>query len=189
MSTLSGSAPRGAVFLRIATDPVLALWLGFGDIDVPANSLDAGGQIYQSLGLVVGMPELEQLLNGVAQRVEFVVSGVPAAAAQIAQQEVPDVIGVAVNVGLCAMDDDWQIDGDLHWLWDGASDMLTIDIQGQADGSQSFALRLSVATANAARARAAYAHWTDAQQQKRYPGDLFLTRIPAGEKTKRWPGG
>lgn len=189
MTTISGSAPRVAVFLRVATDPVIALWLGFADIDVPINALDVAGETYQGLGALVGVPQLQQLLNGVAQRADFALSGVSAAVASMAQSEAEDVIGSTVNVGTSMMDDDWQLEGDVLWLWEGRADVLTTSMQGQSDGSQAFAIQLSVGTANAGRAHAEYATWSDAQHQRAHPGDLFFSHVPPPEKTKRWPGG
>lgn len=189
MTTVSGSAPRVGVFLRVASDPLIALWLGFADIDVPVNALDVSGETYQGLGALVGIPVLQQLLNGVAERVEFSLSGVSEAVATLAQGEATDVIGVAVNVGLATMDDDWQIDGDVLWLWDGRADVVTVSMRGQSDGSQSFTIQLSVGTANAGRAHPEFATWSDAQHQRAHPGDLFFSHVPPPEKTKRWPGG
>lgn len=187
--SLSGSGNRGAVFLRIDSDPAIALWLGFGDIAVPVNDLDLAGQTYRGLGALVGIPELEQLLNGESARADFSMSGVPAAIAALAEGQFAEIEGEAVNIGYSAMDADWQLSGALLWVWDGRVDVLNIAMQATQSGVQVYTLELSVGTANTGRSRPDYANWTDAQHQRAHPGDLFFNHVPPAEKTKRWPGG
>lgn len=189
MSTTSGTGPRAAIFLRIDSSPVVALWLGFGDIDVPINTLDVAGQTYQGLGLLVGIPELSMLLNGVAERVDFTLSGIPQAAIEASEAGAAAVRNKAVNVGVSTMDDDWQLSGDILWLWDGRADVLTASMRAESDGSQTYTIQLSVGTSNTGRARPDFATWTDAQHQRAHPGDTFFAHVPPPEKTKRWPGG
>lgn len=191
MTTLTGAAPRGAMFLRIAWPSAEAtrLWLGFGDIGVPANALDVGAETYSGMGAMVGVPQLQNLLNGVAERVGFTLSGVPAAIAELAESEADEIDGALVNVGIAQMDDDWQIDGDVLWLWTGLADVLKITLTGGDDGSQAYTLELSVGAGATGRARPDFANWSDAQHQRAHPGDLFFNHVPANEATKRWPGG
>lgn len=188
MSDPTGSAPRAAVFLRVATDPIIAVWLGFGAIAVPANALDVAGQTYGGLGQLVGVPELQKLLNGVSDRAVFTLSGVPVAMLELADSEAADIEGAAVNVGICQMDGDWQLDGPVLWLWAGRADVLITEERTDAEGNQFCAVSLSVGTGSPGRARADFATWTDAQHQAAHPGDLILNHLPPPEKTKKWPG-
>lgn len=188
---MSGSVKRRAVFLRIAmpTGDFLRLWLGFGDILAPINDLDVGAETYQGLGILVGIPALEDAINGKSSRADFSLSGLPAEIAALADADAESIQNATVNVGVCKMDDDWQLDGDVIWVWDGLADVLTIGMSTNPDGSQSYTLQLSAGTANVGRSRAEYANWTDAQHQKAHPGDLFFNNVPPPEATKRWPGG
>lgn len=189
--TTSGSAKRRGVFLRIElpSAELLLLWLGFGGIDVPANSLDVDGATYQGLGEVVGIPALEAALNGKSSRLDFTLSGVTSSIAALADSEAADIRGALVNVGACKFGEDWQIDGDVIWLYDCVADVLKTAMAAHADGGQTWVVTLSAGTANAGRSRAEYATWTDAQHQKSHPGDLFFNNVPPPEATKRWPGG
>lgn len=193
-----GSALRRGVFTRIAlpgndnsppTGEVLRVWLGFGGIDVPTTALDVGEEEYHGLGAVAGIPALENAINGKSSRAEFSLSGVSAAVANLADAEEADVRGANVNVGVCKFDEDWQIDGDLFFLWDGVADVLSTSMGPDELGNQTYAIRLSVGTAPAGRSRAENATWSDAQHQARRPGDLFFNQVPPPEATERWPGG
>jgi hypothetical protein len=187
----AGSAKRRALLLRfeMPNGDIVAIWMGFGDFPAPVNSLDADGQTYVGLGSIVALPELEIPLNGTATRAVFGVSGVSAAIAALADLEAEDIHGARVNVGVCKLDEDWQVDGDVYWSWDGVADKLSLALEAITDGGQAWKLALSCGTVNIGRRRAPYANWTDAQHQKAHPGDLFLNQVPVGEKTERWPGG
>jgi hypothetical protein len=189
------SVQRVAVFIRIECEDdeenptVIRLWIGFGDLEVPTNDLDDAGEQYSGFGAAIGMPELESLINGASARADFGLSGVTAAIADLAELEEDLVIGAAVNVGVCEMDEQWQMTDTVFWLWDGRADVLQTDLKAQSDGSQTYQVQISVATASASRSRAQFANWTDAQHQLVHPGDLFLSQMPTSETTKRWPGG
>lgn len=187
----SGSAKQRGVFIRIQLPDatILALWLGFGDIAVPINSLDIAGQTYQGLGAIVGLPALESAINGKSTRAEFTLSGVSANVAALADADADTIQGANVNVAVCKMDSDWQIDGDLFWAWDGIADVLATTMSSDQGGRVSYTIRMSVGSAPAGRSRAEYANWTDAQHQISHPGDSFFNQIPPPEATERWPGG
>lgn len=189
MSDFAGSVTRGALFMRIDCSPAIRLWVGFGEIKVPINDIDADEEIYQGLGAITGLPELQQLLNGVAGRGQFNLSGISQTIAALAGADFAAVKGKALNIGLSEMDADWQLVAPPLWLWDGTADTLDINLQGGGDGSQAYALSLGAGTATTGRSRPDYATWTDAQQQRAHPGDLFLNHTPVQEKTKVWPGG
>lgn len=187
----AGSAKRRALLVRLQlpSDEVVGIWLGFGAFDAPANSLDADGQAYVGLGALVALPELDIPINGTSSRAIFGFSGLPAQVAALADLAAADVQGSRLNVGVCKLDDDWQVDGSIYWAWDGVADKLTMSLDAVTDGGQSWSLKLSVGTANIGRRRALFFNWTDAQHQKARPGDRFLNQVPVSEKSERWPGG
>lgn len=185
--SLNSSAPKVVILLRIETAPVIRLATAFGDFPVPANALDAGAEIYAGLGAVEAIPVVQQLLNGVADRATFALSGVAAEVAALADADAPDVHGVAVNIGMVLLDADDAITGAVFWLWDGAADRLTASKTMDGQGNETHQVSLSVGTAHIARSRPEFAMWTDAQNQRRHPGDQFLSLLPTGEKMKRWP--
>jgi hypothetical protein len=187
MTSATGSAPKAVLLLRIEADPVLRLATVFGAIEIPGNALDAGAQTYRGLGaLASGIPVVQQLLNGVADRASFTLSGVPASVAALLEDEAAAVRGAPVNLGLVKLDDDWQPIGAVLWLWDGTADKISASSSMQ-EGDQVYAVTMSVGTAHATRRRPAFASWTDVQHQRAHPGDLFFNQVPAAEKQKRWP--
>lgn len=191
MSDFTGSVVRGALFFRA---PPLFLWVGFGDISVPANALDIDDQTYMGLGAITDLPSLQQLLNGAADRGEFSLSGIVAAdqapvLAAMAEADFSDLENQPLNIGLGAMDASWTLTAAPRWLWDGTIDTLSITLGAVGDGGRMFTMTLGAGTATTGRSRADYATWTDAQHQIEAPGDLILNHAPTTEKTKVWPGG
>jgi hypothetical protein len=185
--SINGSAPKVVVLMRIDTPTVIRLSTAFGDFPVPANSLDAGEETYTGLGAVEAIPVVQQLLNGVADRATFTLSGVPAQIAALADADAPNVNGVAVNLGLVKLDADEAITGAVFWLGDFTADKLTASKGMDGQGNESHQVTLSVGTAHVTRSRPEFAMWTDAQNQRRHPGDQILSLLPTGEKQKRWP--
>jgi hypothetical protein len=185
--SVTGAAPRVVALVRVETDPVVRLSTAFGEFPVPGNALDAGEEIYESLGAIEALPVLQQLLNGQADRVALNVSGVPAELAALAEADAPSVQGAAVNIGIVELDDEWAIEGGPFWFSDLTADKLTSAKAMDDAGNESHRIAVSAGTANAARSRSDFVMWTDAQHRQRHAGDAFFSLAPTGEKQKRWP--
>jgi hypothetical protein len=185
--SVNGAAPRLVALVRAETDPVVRLSTAFGEFPVPANALDAGEEVYESLGAIEALPILQQLLNGAADRVSLNVSGVPAEIAALAEADAPNIQGAAVNIGIVELDEDWVVSGGPFWFWDATADKLTAAKTMDESGNEAHRVSVSAGTANAARSRPDFEMWTDAQHRQRHPGDAFLSLAPTGEKQKRWP--
>lgn len=192
MTALNGSVARGAVLFRMeladASPPdVINLWLGIGEIEVPINDLVAEAEIYRGVGALVGIPVLEQLINGAYARAEFSMSGVDAEVAALADSEAPLIRNAPVNVGLLELDDDWQPVGEPLWCHDSVADVLRTAKGAAVNGSQTHTVNLSTATAMSGRKRPSLEFWTPAQQKRRSPTDEGLDEMPTTEKTNHWP--
>lgn len=185
--SVTGAAPRLVALVRVETDPPVRLSTAFGDFPVPANALDAGEEIYESLGAIEALPVLQQLLNGTADRVALNVSGVPAEIAALAEADAPNVFGAAVNIGIVELNDNWAIAGGPFWFCDLTADKLTVAQAMDDAGNESHRIAISAGSANAIRSRGDFEMWTHAQHQQRHPGDQFLSLAPTGEAQKRWP--
>lgn len=186
--SLAGAAPRIVALVRVETDPVVRLSTAFGDFPLPANALDAGEEVYTSLGAIEALPTLQQLINGTADRVSLSLSGVPAALAALAEADAPNVQGAAVNLGVIVLDEDWAVTGSVFWFWDAGADKLTAAKAMDEQGNEIHRITVSAGTGMAARSRPDFVMWTPIQHQRRHPGDNFLSQLPTGEKEKRWPG-
>jgi hypothetical protein len=137
------------------------------------------------------VPAFQQLVNGVAERVEFALSGVDATMAALAASEASEVKGVALLLGVGAFDTDWQMAGTPIWLKRLTVDYLSIaqdPIRGPKDETIR-AIKLSARSFLTGRRRPANSFYTDAEQQSRSAGDRFCERtgLYSAEVVKTWP--
>lgn len=191
LAVLRSRTQRLAVFFRLDTVPVVRLWLGFGDIQPGVNVFDEGGQIYRGLGELRALPAFNQLLNGVAERVEFTVSGVAGEILEIAQgADAEQIQRKRVDVGYGFMDERWALLGGVHWAARYIADILVIDQQPSGPGDPIVrTVALSCGTRFTGRRRPSYAYFSDQDQQARFPGDRFCEYTPnyAHGYSKQWP--
>lgn len=165
-----------SIVWRLACDPVARLWSGIGDIQLPANRLDARPQIYKGAGALLSVPSLKQLINGIAERVDFTVSGVTPETIRLALEDRDTIKGASLHVGYVEFDSDLQIANGPIWDWHGVADILSTDRQPAEIGGQR-TISLSVAASDTDRANPSLAWWTDADQRKRSPTDRAFDRV------------
>jgi hypothetical protein len=184
-------AKRVGVLLRVATSPVIRLWSGqVRDLSIPAGGAEPDdGAIYQSMGLLTGLPALGAALNGDAERLEFTVSGaaVTGEVAALAGDGASDVRGRAVDVGLVLFDDAWQIVPPIYWLWSGTADSLTVERTGDAQ-APTRTLKLSAGNVFTGRRRPNLTFFTDIDQRRRSSDDAFFDQVAKYQAgtTKVW---
>ena len=178
---------RRAIVWRLACDPVARLWSGWGDLNTQADDYDTGGARYMGAGALLDVPELKQMMNGLADRVDFSVSGVSAQTLRLALEDRATVEGALLTVGHVTFDRDWQIEGSPVWTWRGTADVLTIDSQA-TDAGRERTITLSVASADTARSNPSLTWFTDADQRRRSPTDAIFDRVAGinGGVTRRW---
>lgn len=190
INALASGAVRLGVYFRMdwTPDPI-RLWLGIGDIEVGISALDASGATYSGLGELNGVPAVEQLINGVAERVVFSVSGVNAATFTLASSEAPLVQNNAVAMGVNFFDAAWQQLGVPKWLFRGRADVVTLDWQPDQGGGIVRSLSLSVGSLFTGRRRRGLSYLTDRDQKARSPSDRFCERtvLYSNEVQKVWP--
>lgn len=167
---------RRAIVWRLNADPPAWLWSGFGDLDTPADDYDASGARYRGAGALLQIPELKQMMNGLADRVDFSVSGVNAEALRLALEDRETVQGAVLTVGHVTFDRDWQLEGGPVWTWRGIADVLSIDSQASDNGRER-SITLSVASADTLRSSPQLAWFTDADQRRRSPDDTIFDRV------------
>lgn len=192
LAALRSRMYRLAIFFRLDSVPVVRLWLGFGNIVPGADVFAEDGAVYRGLGELRTVPNFNQLLNGVAERVEFTISGVSGEILQIAQGDDAEAIqrkNVAVGYGF--MDARWQMLGSVHWSARYIADLLAIDQQAVSDPAAPIVrtITLSCGTRFTGRRRPSFSYFSDQDQQARFPGDLFCIRTPeyAHGFNKQWP--
>lgn len=182
-------APRFAAFLLIKLpDQYLRLWTGVGPIEVEADEVDEDGGEYLGVGLINEFPPLRQLIGGLAERIDFSLSGVDDLTLSLADEDASQVREAPVHVGIVFFDRDWQAVDPVSWIWEGTADSTSVSRQA-GSGQIGQSIRLSVASAFTDRTRPELAFLTDADQRKRSPTDSFCSRVNLydGEHTVSWP--
>lgn len=162
---------RQSVLFRIAADPVARLWSGVGDLIIPPDIVEPSPATYLGGGALVNIPELDQVINGTASRIDITVSGVSSDTLAFALEEAASVRGAKVHIGNVYFDDDWQID-DVEWIAVLRADTLTTSRQGTTRS-----ITLSIGTDFTDRSRAPVSFWTDADQRRRSPTDRFFDHV------------
>jgi hypothetical protein len=167
---------RESYLVRIASDPPARIWSGVGNLEIPADIVEPEPAIYLGRGELVRVPDFQQLINGVAERLEFTLSGVNAETLRFALEDAPSVAGAAVHVGRIDFDVDWQPIGPVEWEALFRADSLRVDSQ-TADGRRVRALILSIGNGDTGRSYSPTSFFTDADQRLRSPTDAFFSNI------------
>lgn len=180
---------RIAPLFLLFTDPAVRLWAGSGILDIPADSVDQTGGQYLGAGQLLNYPVVSALINGVAERVEFGLSGasITSRVVQLADEEASEVRGAECCLGLVGFDADEQITR-VKWPWNGRVDATNITFA--ANGFKpTRAVSLSVGSLFTFRQQAALGYWVSPDQRRRSADDRFCERAPSlsVETQKPWP--
>lgn len=166
------------IFLRIDTDPALHIWFGINDIPARFDSIDADGTVYMGGGRLLGVPELQVLVNGTADSVDFTLSGIDPATSAKAIDSMPPLRGAAVQMGIATLDQYYQPMGPIIPIWKGtASHVSEASPAVQGDETPSITLSLSVVAGSVTRSRPSQAIWSDAMQKALSPTDDFCKQV------------
>lgn len=188
IDAIESSTQRLGIFFRLDSDPVVRLWLGVGPCRVGVNALDANGAIYTGFGELNNVPEVEQLINGRATRVEFAISGVSGRVMQAASEDAETIQGSECALGLCIFGGSWQQLGPPKWIFRGTADYMTM-AQDAVEGGVTRMISLSVGSLMTSRRRRGLSYLTNQDQQARHPGDRMCERttLYAQDTDKVWP--
>lgn len=164
------------MIIRIASDPPARIWGGVGDIEIPADAVEPEPVIYSGGGQLISAPDFQQLINGIAERLEFEVSGVSAETIRLALEDAPSVKGARVHLGTVRFDDQWQQVGPVEWEAVFRADSLTVGSRGDG-GERVRTISLSVGTDDTGRSFAPLAFFTDADQRRRSSTDAIFDHV------------
>lgn len=139
------------------------------------------GQVYRGGGQLAGVPELEVLVNGLADRVEFSVPGIALSyvntvpeTGEVRDPSEFDVRGRAVYVGITALDEYYQPVAPIHPLWEGTASFVRQIMPPVSEGeNMTVTMVLSVGSGVTTRARNSAVLWSPAFQRALYPTDAF----------------
>jgi hypothetical protein len=169
-----------AIFFRVGADPVLHLCLGVNDIPAGIPVLDPDGTVYTGAGQLLSIPDLESLINGIADKVSFSVSGVAQAFSEFFIENAPPVLGALCTVGLAVLDERYQIVGSIVSLWEGMADYWAMEQQPQSDVTKPLmrTIALVCSSGYSARGFARLETYTSQAQKLKYPTDDFCNNVP-----------
>lgn len=177
---------RESYIFRIETDEPGMFWTGVGDLLLPADDVLDAPALVLGGGGIINLPDLEQLINGLAQRADIILSGVAQSTLAYALEEAPQVPGATVYIGRIKFDESWQQAEPVEWEWTGEGVNLSVDSQDGDPRTRRLTLRL--AAGETTRQRAPNAFFTDADQTRDYPDDpvfAYVAGINQGT-SRRW---
>jgi hypothetical protein len=167
---------KASLLFRIASDPIGRVWSGLGDIIIPSDIVEAEPALYLGGGELVNLPDIDQVINGVAARVDVTVSGVSAATLALALEDAPSVRGADVHVGIVYFDSNWQTD-EVEWVAKLGAGPLTVASQTGNDGSRTRSITLTIGSDFLDRCKAPVAFFTDSDQRRRSPTDSIFDHV------------
>lgn len=186
---IDGHLIRRSVLMHIATTEPVRAWTGIGPFEHPGDAVDVTGGTYLGLGEMQDIPALQQLVNGVASRIDLSLSGVDDRIVALADAEAAEVRSKVVTLGLQFFGADWQPLGDTLWIWDGEADVIRTDTVSNPDFSRTRTVTMSVGSLTTGRRRPVLSHFTRAQQRRRSPDDAFCDRtaLYSADSELPWP--
>lgn len=196
LANVDGKTRAHAVFIRVGGDQPLHLALTNNDIPLGWESVAPDGTVWRGAGRILDIPDLDVIINGLAEEGEFGVSGIDQATYdafnELAGPELPSVKGAPINIGMAPLDERWQPRCPIIPLWEGTADYVTETMEaGEGDPTADKIYRLTISwhAGNSQRARAPLVSFTHAQQQQRSPGDTFFARAMryVGSYFRIWP--
>lgn len=186
---IDGHLIRRSVLMHIATDVPVRAWTGDGLFEHPGDTVDLTGGTYLGLGEMQDVPALQQLVNGVASRIELSLSGVDDRMVELADADAADIRSKVVTLGLQFFGADWQPLGDTMWIWDGEADVIRTDTVSDPSFGRRRTVTLSVGSLTTGRRRPVLSFFTRAQQRRRSADDAFCDRtaLYSGDSELKWP--
>ncbi len=192
------SRPLG-IFWRLGLDPdPLRLWMGCGDYPVTDEgdfiagfpTIDEEDDIYYGAGQWLNVPDLEVLINNLADRLDFMLAGFNPEVLSQLEEDPPTVTGCDVRVGIAPLDANWQPLSEIVALWTGTADYWATSqavVKG-LETPQNIAM-LSCYSGGPGRRRPRRTSASDPQHQRLHPGDLFFNRYSLYRAgfTLSWP--
>lgn len=167
------------VFIRVGLASPLRLAFGVNDVAITVPVVDPGGTVYLGAGIFLDIPQLEILLNGLADKVSFSLSGISPEVANELLDSTTEVLGAPVMVGLAPLDAQWQPLSQIVPMWTGTADYMSCQMQAERDPGKSrvYSVTLMTVAGDTSRSSADLTTYSDQTQKRLYPTDRFFERV------------
>lgn len=170
---------RLGVFFRLGTTPPLHLAFGVNDVPITIPSVDPEGTVYLGGGAFLNVPDLEVLINGLADKVTFQLNGLTPSQVTDLLTTAPPVLGARATVGIAPLDERYQPLCQIVPLWTGTADYVAEEMKPQADPTKNrtMSIMLTCMTGDTTRSAPNLTSYADAIQKARFPTDRFFERV------------
>lgn len=175
---------RVSVFIYVPGTNAMRFWTGIGDIESAADDILDPSEIYSGRGELVSMPQIGMLINGIAERVSFKLSGADAGLRAYVNDPLKDIRGRKIHMGLRWFGDNLSPLAATAWMWTG-----TIDTVSSGWSGNVASVTLSCVTSRGRRMASGARYWTNTNHKTRHPTDAFCRRVALYSTTYlvRWP--
>lgn len=174
-----GGLRLGVFFYLGLSQTPLRLWCGVNNVPLGIPSVDPSGVVYLGAGQLMNIPDLELLINGIAARVDFYLSGTNPNFLAMVAANAPKVLGARTIVGIAPLDVRYQPQTPIIGVWSGAADVMKMSGRPGATpmdpGVQT--VTVSCGTGDTSRARPRLTAFSQPQQQLISPTDFFFSQI------------
>lgn len=191
IEALRGSHRLGIFFYLDTAPEPMRLWLGINDIPAGIDSVDPDtNQRYVGGGVLQDIPNLEAVINGVADRADFTLSGLDPAEVARTDLDAIDVRGKDFYVGITTLDDDHQPMSSIIPLITGRASYQTEHMPPVGPEDPITVTRgISVGFGITTRDRQSQALWSSVHHRAAHPDDAFCdgtSRLERGVSPS-WP--
>lgn len=182
---------QARAFLYIdAAKPVRA-WTGRGGYKLPADGVEPTGGRYLGVGFMRDWPMIEALINGTADSVTFMLSGVDARTIELTEAAAPEVEGRRAFLGVMFCGPRYAR-RPVRWLKALRVDMVGTQesaLSGEGGVATEAGVSLTLGSAHTSRRRSQPIHWDHATRQRLFPGDMGMAMVGRYGPgiTRAWP--
>lgn len=186
---LGSSATEIPSVMFLDAETPLRMWSGSGSIDLPPDGVDLEGGEYLGAGDLIGVDSVSQLINGLAERINLVLSGADREAIRLTVEDAQMMRRSPVYWGCIPLDRYLQPIETPIWVWQGEVDTPKFKKVSDTNGVETLQIILSIGSVFTGRKRPNLGTWTPSDQRGKYPGDAVCDRVPGmtQDMTARWP--
>lgn len=160
VTAMKGSHVRVALFAEILYPTPVRFWTGIGN-----KTWDS--KTWTGTGVLGGISAVQERGGALAGSVTLKLSGIPSEFLALAMADTSQ--GAKVTVWLALFDENWAVIGDPWRAVRGKTDVHRITMGGKTGD-----ISVTVITPMTGLKRVRTVLWTDAEQQRRFPGDKFF---------------